>query len=69
MKIKNQQVKIIKSKMAYSQSESDFSFAINSASDFDSTLESGFESESESDFSSVFKSRHLYFFHPIFTVF
>ena len=53
--------------MAYSQSESDFSFAINSASDFDSTLESGFESES--DFSSVFKSRHLYFFHPIFTVF
>ena len=55
--------------MAYSQSESDFSFAINSASEFDSTLESGFESESESDFSSVFKSRHLYFFHPIFTVF
>ena len=50
--------------MAYSQSESDFSFAINSASDFDSTPESGFESESESDFSSVFKSRHLYFFSP-----
>ena len=37
------------SKMTYSESESDFNFAINSASDFDSTSESG--SESESDFS------------------
>ena len=38
--------------MTYSESESDFSFAINSASDFDSTSE--FSSEFESDFSSVF---------------
>ena len=34
--------------MTYSESESDFSFAINSALDFDPA------SESESDFSSVF---------------
>ena len=42
--------------MTYSESESDFSFAINSVSDFDSASESGSESESksESDFSSVF---------------
>ena len=46
---KNVWVKIRKSKMTYSQSESDFSFAINSASEFDSASES--DSESESDFS------------------
>ena len=34
--------------MTYSESESDFNFTINSASDFDST------SESESGFCSVF---------------
>ena len=39
-------VKNIKSKMTYSESESDFSFAINSALNF--------ESGSESDFNSVF---------------
>ena len=49
---KNVWVKIIKSKMTYSESESDFSFAINSVSDFDSASESN--SESESSFSSVF---------------
>ena len=38
--------------MTYSESESDFNFAINSASVFDSASESG--SESKSDFSSVF---------------
>ena len=38
--------------MTYSESESGLNFAINSASDFDSTSEFG--SESESDFSSVF---------------
>ena len=44
------------SKMTYSESDSDFSFAINSASDFDSVSESGSESESDckSNFSSVF---------------
>ena len=37
--------------MSYSESESDFSFAINLLSDFDSTSKCD---ESESDFSSVF---------------
>ena len=36
--------------MSYSESESDFNFAINSVSDFNSES----ESKSESDFSSVF---------------
>ena len=44
--------------MTYSQSESDFSFAINSVSDFDSGSEFGSnsepDSEPESDFSSAF---------------
>ena len=48
---KNVWVKIIKSKMSYSESESHFSFAIYSLSDFDSTSKCD---ESESDFSSVF---------------
>ena len=47
---KNIWVKFIKSKTTYSESESDFSFAIDSVSDFDSAS----ESNSESDFSSVF---------------
>ena len=34
---------MIKSKMSYSESESDFSFAINSVSDFDSASESNSE--------------------------
>ena len=42
----------IKSKMFYSESELDFSFATNSVSDFDSTSESESESESESNSSS-----------------
>ena len=50
--------------MTYSQSELDFSFATNSASDFDSTPESGFESESESDFSSVFINLDICIFSP-----
>ena len=42
--------------MTYSELESDFSFAINSESDFDSASESNSNSESEfeSEFSSVF---------------
>ena len=42
--------------MTYSESESDFSFAINSVSDFDypSESNSNSESKSESNFSSVF---------------
>ena len=52
----------IKSKMIYSESESDFNFAINSVSDFDSTSNS--DSDSESDFSSAFMN--LYFLYPIF---
>ena len=43
---KNVWVKIIKSKMTYSELESDFSFAFNSVSDFDSASESDFESDS-----------------------
>ena len=49
---KNVWVKFNNSKMFYSESESDFSFAINSVSNFDSASESN--SESGSDFSSVF---------------
>ena len=44
--------KIIKSKMTYSESEPDFNFAINSASNIDPTFSES-KSESESDFSSV----------------
>ena len=42
---KNVWVKIIKSKMTYSESELDSNFAINSVSDFDPTSE--FDSESD----------------------
>ena len=48
--------------MTYSESESDFNFAINSASGFDSTSESG--SESEFDFSSVFMNLDTCIFLP-----
>ena len=61
---KNVWVKMIKSKMSYSESESDFSFAINSVSDFDSTSESG--SESESDFSSVFMNLDICIFFTLY---
>ena len=44
----------LKKKKTYSELESDFNFAINSVSDFDSASESDSESGSESDFSSVF---------------
>ena len=40
--------------MSYSESESDFSFAINSVLNFYSTSESDSNCESESDFSFVF---------------
>ena len=45
-------------------SESDFSFAINSVSDFDSASESN--SESESDFSSVFMNLHICIFSILY---
>ena len=48
--------------MTYSELESDFSFTINSASDFDSTSEIGLKSDSESDFSSVFMNLAFVFF-------
>ena len=48
--------------MTYSQSESGLNFAINSAADFDSTSESG--CESESDFGSVFMNLNNYIFLP-----
>ena len=50
--------------MAYSKSESDFSFAINSASDFESASES--DSESESDFSSVFMNLEICIFFILY---
>ena len=54
--------------MTYPESGSDFSFAINSATDFDSTSESG--SDSKSDFSSVFMNLDICIFsYPIFTPF
>ena len=40
--------------MTYSESESDFRFAINPVSGFDSASESDSNYESESDFSSAF---------------
>ena len=46
---KNIWVKIIKSKMTYSESELDFSFAINSVSDFDFASETDSDTDSESD--------------------
>ena len=48
--------------MTYSESESDFSFAINSASDFDSTSETDYESES--DYDSVFMNLDICIFWP-----
>ena len=54
-KVKNNVwVKLIKSKMTYSESPSDFSFAINLVSDFHSASKSDPNSGSEYDFSSEF---------------
>ena len=53
---KNDKVIIIKCKMPYSESGPDSNFAINSASNFDSS-----ESKSESDFSSVFIDICIFF--------
>ena len=54
--------------MTYSESESGFSFAINSLSDFDSASKSNFnyksESDSDSDFSSVFMNLDIFIFSP-----
>ena len=59
--------------MSHSKSEPDFSnFAINLASDFDSTSESKSKSESESDSESEFnfyEFRYLCFLYSIFTFF
>ena len=48
--------------MTYSESESEFNFVINSASDFHSISEFG--SESESDLSSVFINLDICIFLP-----
>ena len=61
---KNLWVKIIKTKMSYSESESDFNFAINLVSDFHSASESN--SESESDFSSVFMNLGICIFFILY---
>ena len=57
--------------MPYSESEPDFHFAINSASNFVPTFsESKSESEPESDFILVFINLDIcIFFRPIFTLF
>ena len=54
--------------MTYSESESDFNFAINSASDFESASKSGSdsESESESDFSSAFMNLDICIFYILY---
>ena len=63
--IKRLRVKIIKSKMFYSESGPDSNFAINSASNFDySSSESN--SESESDFSSVFMNLDICIFFILY---
>ena len=61
---KNVWVKIIKSKMTYSESELDSNFAMNSVSDFDSASDS--DSESDSDFSWVLMNLDFLFFYFIF---
>ena len=65
---KHVRIKFIKSKMNYSESESDFSFAINSVSDFDSASESDYDSEfeSESDFSSAFMNLDICIFFNLY---
>ena len=58
--------------MSHSELQPDFSnFAINLASDFDSTSESESKpDDSESDFNSVFMNLGIrVFFRPIFTLF
>ena len=57
---KNIWVKIIKSETTYSESESDFRFAINLVLDFDSASE--YNSESDSDFTSVFMNLDILFY-------
>ena len=56
--------------MTYLESESDFSFANNSASDFDSASESGSnsepDSESESDFSLGFMNLDMCIFFILY---
>ena len=61
---KNVWVKFITNKMTYSESESDFSFAINSVSDFDSASKS--DSDTESDFSSVFMNLDICIFFILY---
>ena len=47
-------------------SETDFSFAINSVSDFDSASESGPDSKSESHFTPVFMSLDICIFFILY---
>ena len=52
--------------MSYSESESDFNFAINSVSDFDSTSNSDSDCGSESDFSSAFMNQDICIFFILY---
>ena len=59
---KNILIKIIKSKMTYSESGSDFSFAINSVSDFDFASETDSDTDSESDSSLAVMNQDICIF-------
>ena len=61
--IKRLRVKIIKSKMFYSESGPDSNFAINSASNFDY---SSSEPNSESDFNSLFMNLDICIFFILY---
>ena len=56
----------IESKMIHSESESDFNFAINSVSDFESTSNSDSDSYSDSDFSSAFMNLDICIFFILY---
>ena len=64
---KNVSVKMIKSKMTYSESEPDSNFAISSLSNFGSIFSgSKSESKSESEFSSVFLNLGVCIFFTLY---
>ena len=64
--IKNVWVNIIKSKMTYSELESDFSFAINLVSSFDSASQSDSDTDSESDSSLAVINLDIFIFFILY---
>ena len=63
---KNILIKIIKSKMTYSESGSNFSFAINSVSDFDFASETDSDTDSESDSSLAVMNQDICIFFILY---